>query len=240
MVDTTRAESADAPNDALAVDNGPRRSAVAPDIAKPFRALLRRLSWPGDANGNAALASTIGVTSCRAREGVTTCAAQLALVAAETRQGDVLLVDASGSATALHELFGGHAQPGLTDVLADLGGLDEAIQRTPFENLDLLPIGSRPRRRGGGDSTEPAVELTRRLTNDYALVVVDLPPAGERSRALRLSGILDGVLLVIAAEEVQFEMARRTIEMLRKCDAHVLGAILNKRRRDVPRWVKAS
>jgi Mrp family chromosome partitioning ATPase len=53
----------------------------------------------------------------------------------------------------------------------------------------------------------------------------------------RLAGLLDGVLFVIEAERVRWQVAERTTEHLRRANVRLLGAVLNKRRRHVPEWL---
>ena len=74
----------------------------------------------------------------------------------------------------------------------------------------------------------------------FRLVVFDVPPAGEQSATLRLAGLLDAVIIVVEAERVRFEVARRAKELLERAGARVRGAVLNKRRDYVPRWFYGS
>ena len=79
--------------------------------------------------------------------------------------------------------------------------------------------------------------LIKELTSDFELVVVDLPPASQSSAGLRLAGLLDGVLLVIEAERVRREDARRVSDLLVRAGAHPRGVVLNKWRQHVPDWL---
>jgi hypothetical protein len=49
--------------------------------------------------------------------------------------------------------------------------------------------------------------------------------------------MLDGVLWVVEAERVWPEAALRTKELLGRANAQVLGTVLNRARRHLPRWL---
>ena len=68
-------------------------------------------------------------------------------------------------------------------------------------------------------------------------MVFDMPAAGRLGFLVRLASLVDGVLLVVEAERVRWEVARRPIEQLTRANVHLLGAVLNKRRQHVPNWL---
>jgi Mrp family chromosome partitioning ATPase len=72
---------------------------------------------------------------------------------------------------------------------------------------------------------------------DYAFVVIDIPPVSEGYQPLRLGGPMDGVLLVIEAEKIRWEVAQWAKGLLEEANASLLGAVLNKRRFYVPAWL---
>ena len=114
---------------------------------------------------------------------------------------------------------------------------------------DVLHVCSRPENLAillaGEAAGEPArvyrssvlVDVVNTLRRDFCLIVVDLPEANLASPLVRLSGFLDGVLLVVAANGVRREAARRTKELLTRSEVPLLGAVLNKRRQELPRWL---
>jgi Mrp family chromosome partitioning ATPase len=48
---------------------------------------------------------------------------------------------------------------------------------------------------------------------------------------------VDGVVLVIEAERVRTPVIERAVDTLQDCGANVLGAVLNKRRFPIPRFL---
>ena len=68
-------------------------------------------------------------------------------------------------------------------------------------------------------------------------MVFDLPAATESSSAIRLAGMLDGVLLVVETERIRREVARHVAGQLSQSGATLLGVVLNKRQQHVPHWL---
>jgi Mrp family chromosome partitioning ATPase len=67
-----------------------------------------------------------------------------------------------------------------------------------------------------------------------------MPPVTETGLTLRISRLLNGVILVIAAEKVNRHVAEHAKEWLIQSDAKIIGSILNKRRQYVPNWLYSS
>jgi non-specific protein-tyrosine kinase len=66
------------------------------------------------------------------------------------------------------------------------------------------------------------------LKHVFHLVIFDLPPARELTTCFAMASQLDGVLLVIEAEKSRRDAARRTVQLLARVDAKVLGVVFNK------------
>ena len=188
--------------------------------------VLDRLNLP-DCDGKDPL-RTLGVTSSRRGEGVSTLAAHLATAAAGRQDGRVILVDAHLSRPAAARIFGVAAAPGLAECLCHDESPLELLQPTALENLHVLSAGDlRGTPAQVFDSSDlPAV--VRELAEHAALVIFDLPPARQASCLSRLAAALDGVLLVVEAEAVRWEAAVRVKELLNRAGARIVGALLNK------------
>ncbi len=217
------------------------------DVSEYYRSVLRALHWPEpkeegeprDSKETFGPIRTLGVTSCARGEGVSTTAVQLAAAAAQMDEGHILLVDADLGAPSLHGLFDVDAAPGLAEATANSTALRTHIQPSGCKHLDLLTAGE-SRSPWWKVFDSPGMNaLIGDLKQSFGLVVFDLPPANGKSATLRLAGLLDAVIIVVEAERVRYEVALRTKELLERAGAHVQGAILNKRRDYVPRWLYA-
>jgi capsular exopolysaccharide synthesis family protein len=197
--------------------------------------LLCRLLWAHDASSPPLRA--LGVTSCCRGEGVSTVATQLAVTAASVGQIPVLLVDANIEHPSLHQTFPVMPTPGWTEVVKGAKPFGQAIQPSGVENLSILPSG-----RASPDHSQPwevadLAGLFQKLKAEFELIVCDLPAVGQTGRAVRLAGCMDGVLLVVEAERVRWEAAQKVKELLSDANAHLVGAVLNKRRHYAPAWL---
>jgi Mrp family chromosome partitioning ATPase len=164
-------------------------------------------------------------------------ASQLAVTAAATGRRRILLVDANLAQPLAHRILHVDAEPGLADVLADAGRMETAVQPTGVSNLFVLAAGSTKAYAGDVQEANTVDAVVKRAADEYDLAVFDLPASGQPGFAPRLAALLDGLLLVVEAERVRWDVARRTSELLRRADVRLLGAVLNKRRQHVPSWL---
>lgn len=172
---------------------------------------------------------TIAISSPAAGDGKTVTALNLAGALARGSDEGVLLVDADLRRPSVAKLLGlSETARGLGDVLAD-GGPDHAsvIQRLDSLNLAVLPAG--PARRGGVSDTlrSPRLEaLLDRLRGEYGRIVVDTPPLLPVFDSALLAKLVDGVLLVVAANQTPRKLLGESLNMLDP--GKVLGIVFNR------------
>ena len=176
------------------------------------------------------------ITSCHDGEGVSTISAYLASALADQGNGRVLLVDTNFENPLIHRFFSVDNTPGLADILVSGQSQSSYIQPSSVNNLDLLCAGhtDEPINRHIFES-KPFAALLDYLKSEYTFVLFDTPAVWEESHAVILGGLLDSVILVVAAEETRWEVAYRARDRLTKAGANLLGGILNKRRFYVPK-----
>lgn len=177
------------------------------------------------------------VVSCHRGEGVSTVAANLATWLAQRGNGDVLLVDANTAHPSVHRIFKKKLSPGLVDVLENGQGNGDAILNSPVQNLHILSAG---RVKVNLSQIFDFDRFSKRLSSikeHYRFVVFDLPAVSQMSIVPRLAGLFDGVIIVVEAERLRWEVVQRMKERLVKAEANVLGVVLNKRRFPIPAWL---
>lgn len=203
------------------------------DVQGHFRILLRRLFY---SCGAAPGPRVLGLTSCASGEGVSTVAAQLSITAASCGQ-PVLLADANLERPALHRLLGVDAGPGFADALGDHERLRELTQPSGVPNLSVLAAGGSAGQKAPAPDPSVLADLIDASKRHFALVVFDLPATTRGAFTARLAGLLDGLLLVVQAERIRYEVLHRETDLLLQGGVRLLGAVLNKRREYVPRWL---
>jgi capsular exopolysaccharide synthesis family protein len=172
---------------------------------------------------------TIAVSSPAAGDGKTVTSINLAGALARGSDERVLLVDADLRRPSVAKLLGlTDAKPGLGDILAR-DGLDagEAVRHVDRLNLAVLPAGA-PRRAGVSDTLRsPRLEaLLKELRRRYSCIVVDTPPLLPVFDSALLAKLVDGVLLVVAANQTPRKLLGESLNMLDP--AKVLGIVFNR------------
>jgi Mrp family chromosome partitioning ATPase len=197
------------------------------EVQQHYRALLRRLGWPASEHSPL---RTLGITSCFRGEGVSTVAAQLAATAAATPAQRVLLVDANLRPNAAPRSFGFSSQCGFADAV--LAGNNDALEilATRIPNLSVVTAGAAKGKVDHVYDSPGLAGFVEELKSEFDLIVFDLPPCGGAHAPLRLATQLDGVLLVVEAERVRQQDARRVRELLSHARVRLVGAVLNRQR----------
>ncbi len=165
-------------------------------------------------------------TSALPEEGKSTIAASLGAALSEMGK-KVLLIDADLRKPTLHKMFDLPTENGVTGVLSGTSSLEESILQTGFDNLYVLPSGIRapnPGKLAASDEMRAMLEKARTLV-DY--VLVDAPPMMAASDASALAHVVDGVLLIGRMKTADRDSARRTVDMLKKVEANILGLVIN-------------
>jgi uncharacterized protein involved in exopolysaccharide biosynthesis/Mrp family chromosome partitioning ATPase len=166
----------------------------------------------------------IVVTSDTNGNGKTTCACNLALFLARSGR-KVLLVDANQTAPALDRVFAkAEGQPGLSEVLADLNVLEQAIQPTKVNNLMIIHQST-------DEETTRSHEISQLSSLDHELrqrfdwVLYD---AGSLSDEFtrELLQVIGKVLFVTSRTDPSDQT--RTTEQIEMCGAVNLGFVNNE------------
>lgn len=196
--------------------------------------LLCRLPWPTSRDG--AVVRSLGVTSCVAGEGVSTLVAQLGAAAALYSEQRVLLIDANPTSPSFYGPE--ESVPGWAEVLRGELPACEAVRPLAQMNAFLLPGGN-----WDGALCVDASSLSAAfsdLKQGFSLILVDMPPLTHPQLALPLGLALDGVVLVVQAELLPADLVRRHKELLQSAGICLLGAVLNKQRQYLPRWLTSA
>ncbi len=187
--------------------------------------------------GSKKVPRVLAITSSHDGEGASTVAANLARVLARPGDGDVLLIDADLRHPSVHRFFESRLSPGLSDILTDGQSLDSVVVPSPVQNLHILSAGNINGNLSEIFDSEGLTSLLHSIKKNYQFVVIDLPAVNEASWTLRVARLCDGVGLVIEAERTCREVVERTKELLVQSKANIIGAIVNKRRFYIPRWL---
>jgi len=181
----------------------------------------------------------VGVVSAGHGEGTTTIARSLAACLAENFGQRVVLVEANQRSPCLAHVCGLTPGPGLSAVLAGTASLESALRVSgPAGKILVLPACLPP---SLNTATLPATawrDLAAELFFYADALVLDLAPLLPYPDSLAISRALDGVALVMRAGLTKRADSARAIEALKRTSVPVLGAVLNRERRYVPRFLE--
>lgn len=206
----------------LIVNNYPKSSVT--EAIKTVRTNLRFSSVGGKIK-------TVLITSSISGEGKSFVSANLAATYAASGE-KVLLIDCDLRRGRQQKLFGivTSSKLGFSNLLIDdkwKKNLDEYINETEVENLNVLTTGTIPPNPTVLLESKKIEEVVEELKNKYDLIIFDTPPVAGLTDTLVLSRLADTVLIVARSKKVTPETLSNTKESLAKVNANIGGVILN-------------
>ena len=169
---------------------------------------------------------TLAVISAVPKEGKTTTSANLATSFAQTGH-KVLLVDADLHRGGAHRFFGLQAGRGLSEILTGRATMDQVVQRTAMEGLDVIGTGAFPENPAELVLRREMKEFMSLAAERYDLVVLDAPPTLAVSESAVLASLVDGVLLVIWGGRTSRKLVAASVRQLLARGANLLGFVIN-------------
>jgi len=171
-------------------------------------------------------ARTLLVTSPEPGDGKTTNASNLAIAVAQTGRS-VLLLDADFRKPTQHKNLDVKDAVGLSSVLAGIAPLDQAVQHTGVEGLDILPCGSIPENPSEILNSQEFGDLVDRLALKYDHIIFDSPPVNLVTDARILGAVCDGTILVLRSGTSTRKGAEHARNALLSVGSNILGVIVN-------------
>ena len=174
------------------------------------------------------------ISSTRPAEGKTSVAILEAIIFA-LNASRVLLIDADLRRPAVHlrvkgEYIDSHSSHnvGLSSVLSGKATLKEAVQEWPdLPNLHLLLAGPLPPLPSELLGSKQMEDLLAELRTQYDFIIIDTPPVLTVTDASVLCRLADATVLVVRYGEARRQVIARSIELLQRSGANLLGVALN-------------
>ena len=169
---------------------------------------------------------SVVITSATAGEGKTTAVANFGLVAAQAGSR-VCLVDSDLRRPALHRMFGLENTRGLTTALVQELPFAEVAQPTRIPHLSVLTTGPLPPNPAELVGSKRMRELLEAAASTFDLILCDSPPIISVADGVALAAQCDGVILVVRAGKVAFDVIQRATSQIEAVKGRILGVILN-------------
>jgi succinoglycan biosynthesis transport protein ExoP len=191
------------------------------DAAESYRTVRTALQF-----GLPAGVKTVLVTSPVSGDGKSTFVSNLGIAMAQASKR-VLIIDADFRAPMQHRLFGLRDRIGFSSVLGGGDTIDQAIQRTEIEGLDVLPCGPTPSNPAEMLNSPAFNEHLQDLADKYDLILLDSPPVTAVADARILAASADVSLLVIRLDRSTRKQAEAARDGLRSVGARLIGVAVN-------------
>lgn len=179
---------------------------------------------------------TILVTATRHREGTTRVAVGLASALASEGETRVLLIEANFRSPSLQrrlDIEGNGA--GLSEFLAGRATAEGILCESRDRNLTVIHAGGET----GPIDCEAIAAGINRLKPQFDFIIIDAPPVNRYADVSVLAPKMDGVILVVEADQtpvVDAEAAKRSLD---RVGARIFGVVLNRQRSYVPASLQA-
>lgn len=170
---------------------------------------------------------TILITSAGPWDGKSTVAINLAVAMANSGK-KVCLVDCDmrkGSVASYLKIS--RSTPGITNVLTKKSDLRSTILYNEQLKLHILPVGPLPSNPSEVIGSQRMINMIQSLSDGFDYVFIDTPPVSVVTDAAILSRYVDGVLLVVRADETTKQALNLSKKNLEDVNATILGVVLN-------------
>jgi len=191
-------------------------------LAEAYRFLRTDLLLTAAESG----AQAVMVATAKPGQGGTTTAANLAISLAMDGKR-VVLVDADMRRPGLHRIFKASNDFGLSSVLMGEKEIEEVLISTEIQNLVLMPAGPPPINPSELLGSPHMGDLVERLKAGTDFVLFDTPSAIAFTDTVVLSRWVDGVLLVVRANQVPRGAELQVRKLFNKAGVRILGVVLN-------------
>lgn len=171
---------------------------------------------------------TLLITSAQAHEGKSAIALNLSQAIAQQR-GPVLLIDADLRKPTIAKSLNLSSDRGLSTLLSGQHNFEEALQRSGIiPELSVLVGGPTPSNPAELLSSEKMALLLQDSMRRFNHVIIDSPPVLSVTDAAIISGLVDGVILVVEGDRTAKGALLRARKILSVSGARILGVALNK------------
>jgi len=169
---------------------------------------------------------TLILASASPGEGKSFTATNLAIALAQQRS-KTLLIDADLRRGVLHNIFKVPKKPGLTNYLTGVSSVKEVLNETYIPNLSLITCGSMIPNPSELLGSSKMKNFIQNLREHFDHIIFDTCPLNAATDAVVLGSFVEGVAVIVRANETNRDSVNNKISLFNKVHANVIGVILN-------------
>lgn len=191
-------------------------------VAEQFRTVRTNIKFSIIGNNKA-----ISITSANPSEGKSVFSSNLAATFAQQDE-KTLLIDADLRRPTVHRTFMISNQKGLSNLLSESANLDDVIEKTEVDNLDVITSGPIPPNPAELIGSNNFANMLKDLNDKYDRILIDTPPVNAATDAALISSECYGVVLVVPQGIANKGAVKNAVEQLHRVDAKILGSVMNR------------
>lgn len=197
-----------------------------PAVVEPHRRLLKNIELRGSQKTHSRI---LVVSSTTDGEGKSDVVARLAAVSAMLSR-KTLVIDADLMNPRQSDLLGASSPFGLSHVVSGQAMLEDAVQSSGIDNLDILSCGELVSRPSTVIESKAMEQLLHTAAKHYELVLVDTPPVDTSSDAITMGQHANGVLFVVRPNLTVKESMVAAMSNLQDNSIEISGIVINETR----------
>ncbi len=159
-------------------------------------------------------------------DGKSTISINLGIAISQT-DSRVLIIDCDLRKGRIHSFFNIKYRPGLTDALSGMADIKDVIRKTPYEKLDIIPLGSISPNPSELLSNNQMEKLLAIFEKEYNYIIFDTPPVNVMSDSLSLIKYSDGLLIVAREGITSHPNLKNALDKYKLSHGNILGFVLN-------------
>ena len=169
----------------------------------------------------------ISFTSSAKSEGKTITSVNIAIALAQQVDTKVLIIDCDLRRPRVQSVLEIPVSKGITNYLNFECEISDIIYNSKMDNLDAICCGTIPPNPSELLASDNMKDLIKELSNKYDYIIFDTPPIGVVIDALPIIKQTDGVVVVVRDNVTDITDYKKTIEILNRSEANIIGVIFN-------------
>lgn len=173
----------------------------------------------------------IAISSAEPYEGKSVTAANLAITLAHSGNR-VLLIEADLRSPVQHLIFGITSRKGLAHALTNIYELDNCINKTFVEKLDIITAGSATANASELVSSYTMNEIIDEVRDNYDYILVDTPAVNPFTDSIDIAKKVSGMIMVVKYNETKSSDIDSAMSRIEFFETNMIGFIFNDVKRN--------
>lgn len=139
-----------------------------------------------------------------------------------------LIIDADLNSPTLHTFYSLDNRIGLAQILKGIEPLEQGIQKTAYDNIDVISSGPPQQISIELFRTDKFKEVIRDLKKKYDLILIDTPAILGVVDGLVIAPLADAIILVVNYGQTSESNLVSCVQQLSRVQSNIAGVVINK------------